>query len=515
MTTVTTLLDRFAATACDHADVPALEVGREVLTYRGLDDASRRATAHVQRRGSATPRVVALCCGRSVEAYVGYLAVLRLGAAVVPVSPTAPAARVAGMCRDAGVELIVGDADGRHLAEHVARTCSIPAVALQREALRSAPARSGCVGDTSEDDVAYIVFTSGSSGRPKGVPIRHRQLVEYVPSCVERYGVGVGSRLSQTFDLTFDPSVFDLFVAWSAGATVVVPAPEEILSPARFVHHREISHWFSVPSIITIARRLRRLPPDAMPNLRWSLFAGEALTLDQARVWAAAAPTSTIENLYGPTELTITCTSYRLPDDVNDWPATPNGTVPIGRPYAHVEVEVVRDEPAEARGELCARGPQRFGGYLRASDNDGQFVQITDAGMEPVAVGPPVPGNAWYRTGDRVEWHEGELVYIGRRDGQVKVSGHRVELGEVEHAVRSHPDVDETVVVAVEASVAGFRELRAVYSGREVAAGDLAEHVRRRLPDFMVPARFVHVVGLRRNGNGKIDRHAALACAVM
>jgi acyl-coenzyme A synthetase/AMP-(fatty) acid ligase len=245
--------------------------------------------------------------------------------------------------------------------------------------------------------------------------------------------------------------------------------------------------------VISIAARLRALRPDAMPDLRWSLFAGERLTLEQARTWAAAAPVSVLENLYGPTELTITCTAYRLPRSLDRWPVTPNGTVPIGTPYPHLEAEVVGEE-------LCMRGSQRFDGYLDPADNEDRFLHAED--LRPLGAGErPEPAD-WYRTGDRVSHHEGELLFLGRLDDQVKVHGYRVELGEIEAVLREHPAVDEAVVVALE-SERGETQLCGLYCGRGDGVADFA---RDRLPAYMLPARWLHVDEFPVNANGKIDR---------
>jgi amino acid adenylation domain-containing protein len=449
------------------------------------------------------PAAVGLCASRSVAAYAGYLGILRCGATVVPLSPGSPAARNAAVCRATGARAIVLDDAGAAGAGELVAAGPAPAVALTGDAWRrrgpAPPAPGG-----RPDDVAYVLFTSGSTGRPKGVPIRHRNLAGYLAHRVERYRVGPGSRLSQTFELTFDPSVFDMFVAWCAGAALVVPRPEDLLTPAGFVTGRRISHWFSVPSVITVARRLRGLRPGAMPDLRWSLFAGEQLTLDQALAWAAAAPRTVIENLYGPTELTITCTGYRLPGPVERWPRTANGTVPIGRPHPDVEAVVLADDGVPGgEGELCLRGAQRFDGYLDPADDDGRFVRL-EAGRAAPVPRAPAPGD-WYRTGDRVRWEDGELVHLGRTDDQVKIGGHRVEPAEVECALREHEGVEEAVVVAVE-NAAGRPELHALYTGAAASEASLVAHARRRLPAYMVPARIVRVQELPTGVNGKIDR---------
>nr|WP_042178180.1 AMP-binding protein [Kibdelosporangium sp. MJ126-NF4]CEL13028.1 non-ribosomal peptide synthetase [Kibdelosporangium sp. MJ126-NF4]CTQ98714.1 non-ribosomal peptide synthetase [Kibdelosporangium sp. MJ126-NF4] len=450
---MSTLYSRFERTARRVPDATALEVGGEHLTYaqlRGLAERSARAI---------TGRRVALYCSRSVSTYVGYLAALCAGATVVPVNRDAPVSRNRDICRAAGVGMVVPE---------------------------NAPA----------EDIAYILFTSGSTGRPKGVPIRHRQVDDYLEYCVDRYQVGPGCRLSQAFDLTFDPSVFDMFVAWTSGATVVVPQRDEVLTPTRFVVERRISHWFSVPSVIALAKRLRGLRAGSMPNLRWALFAGEQLTLDHAAGWAAAAPNATVENLYGPTELTITCTGYRLPADPRDWPRTSNGTVPIGRPYPHLEATVLTD------GELCVRGSQRFDGYVDPADNDGRFVRV-DNGVATAVSGLPADTD-WYRTGDRVRWEGGDLVHLGRIDDQVKIDGHRVEPGEVESVLRALDGVDEAVVVPV--GDHGRTTLCALYTGE--SRPDVAQVLCDRLPAYLIPTEIRHVPRFPVTANGKIDRAA-------
>jgi non-ribosomal peptide synthetase component F len=231
-----------------------------------------------------------------------------------------------------------------------------------------------------------------------------------------------------------------------------------------------------------------------MPELRWSLFGGEQLTLDQARAWAAAAPHSVIDNLYGPTEVTVSCTGYRLPADPAQWPVTSNGTVPIGAIYPHLEAVVLtEDGTAGAEGELCIRGSQRFDGYLDPAHDQGCFVHL-DGGAD-----------AFYRTGDRVQvGPDGVMVHVGRLDDQVKLRGYRVALGEIEAALRAHPKVREAVVLATPT-------LHAVYTGEPVDDTELAAVVAERLPPYMRPERYRWVAALPVNPNGKVDRRRIAA----
>ncbi|MGW4210848.1 AMP-binding protein [Lentzea sp. NPDC004789] len=451
-----TTFEMFEAAARRHPAEIALEAGGVTLTY----DELRRAAEELAVALSGAHRV-GLEANRDARTCIGYLAALRAGAAVVPLNPAFPQARNDRICRLAGVEVIIG----REL-------------------------RPGPGGAPHEPETAYILFTSGTTGTPKGVPITHANLAAFLEHNLDRYEPGPGCRFSQTFDLTFDPSVFDMFMAWTSGATLVVPSRAELGDPVGFVTGREITHWFSVPSVVSLARRMRRLPAGAMPGLRLSLFAGEQLTVQQARAWHRAAPGSVIENLYGPTELTITCTGYRLPAREEDWPDTANQTVPIGIVYPHLEHQVVD-------GELCVRGPQRFRGYLDAADNDGRFLPSGE-----------VTPQHWYRTGDRVQLEPGwGFVHLGRLDHQVKIHGYRVELGEIEAALRDHPAVQDAVAYLDEDN------LRVAYTGTRTTPATFTELLGARLPRYMVPDTYAWLSELPLNPNGKIDRARVQAVA--
>lgn len=496
----------FQDTARRYPDLIALEADSVQLTYAELDDAAARVAARIARAVDGEPAAVGLCAARTVAAYAGYLAALRLGVQVVPLNPATPALRNGVICRAAGVDVVVVDDAAADAGAALLSQTPATAVRLAGARWWEEDAPTGSIPEprpSRPGDVAYILFTSGSTGRPKGVPIRHRQLADYVPYCADRYAVGPNSRLSQTFDLTFDPSVFDMWVTWYGGGTLVVPRTDELLTPVRFVTEHRISHWFSVPSVISLARRLRGLSPGSMPDLRWSLFAGEQLSLDQAREWALAAPGSVIENLYGPTELTITCLGYRLPEDTAHWPCTVNGTVPIGRPNPYLEAMLLTTDgdDDDDEGELCVRGSQRFEGYLDAEDNRDRFVREHET-TSPIA--PPADTD-WYRTGDRVRWEDGELVHLGRTDQQVKLRGQRVELGEIEHVLRQHPAVHDAVVLA-STSDTGDPVLHAMYTGEPVPEPDLAGHCARQLPGYMVPRRLTYLPEFPLNANGKTDR---------
>ncbi|KVG73556.1 D-alanine--poly(phosphoribitol) ligase [Burkholderia ubonensis] len=501
------LYDWFAASVEHHGSLPALEIEERQWTYAALAARARAiAAAIVHAHAGQAPARVGLLAARTPDAYTGYLAIQQLGAAAVPLNPAFPHARLATICARARLDCVLTDlAEFEDLGAPLVRT---PDDAAPGDDV-PLPGRAA-----GRDDLAYILFTSGSTGAPKGVPVTHGNLDAYLRHVIPRYEVGPGARLSQMFDLTFDVSVFDLFVAWGAGATVVVPTRGDLLAPVRFVNRCAISHWCSVPSVISFARRLGALRAGAMPTLRVSLFAGEPLTLQQADAWRLAAPNSLLENFYGPTEVTITCSEYRLPADRRAWPETVNGTLPIGTVYPHLEHLILDDAGREAdEGELCVRGSQRFPGYIDPENDRDRFVRF-EAGRAHTHDGTtPLDAQHWYRTGDRVARVDGLLVHLGRLDHQIKARGYRIELGEIEAALRDQAGVHDAVVVPV-ASGDGELDLEAVCTGVNVHPDALLTALRLRLPAYMVPREIRVFAELPLNANGKIDRRAIAAILV-
>ncbi|MFH8802236.1 amino acid adenylation domain-containing protein [Streptomyces sp. NPDC017936] len=522
MADLSTLHERFAASADAHPDRPALETGGRVLTYAALRRLADRTAARLfTALDGRRPARVGVLANRSVAAYASYLAAQRLGAAVVPLGPEVAPARLAAVGRAAALDAVLAEPEAVDHGRSAGFGCPVlPFTEPADGAPDGARADAGAPAapelppyEARPDSVAYIVFTSGSTGTPKGVPVLQRNAAAMLDYAVDRYGIGPDSRVSQTFDLTFDPTAWDMFTAWSAGAALVVPARAELVRPARFIRRTRITHWFSVPSVITYAQRLRDLVPDSLPDLRWTLFGGEPLTLAQAAAWRAAAPGSVLENLYGPTEVTVSCTQHRLPADPADWPATANGTVPIGTPYPHLDFLVLDADgrPAD-EGELCVRGPQRFPGYLDPAENPGRFLRFDGRRATVYEDREPPAPDLYYRTGDRVRrGPDGALLHLGRLDDQVKIRGHRIELGDVEAALRTADGVEEAVVVTVRAAEGAEPTLEAAYTGAPRDPLALRAHLADRLPAYMLPRTFTRFDAFPLNPNRKTDRRAVAA----
>ncbi|GAA2604873.1 MULTISPECIES: AMP-binding protein [Streptomyces] len=479
----------------------AFRVGDHRITYEEAHHRALEQAGSLLAGTDEPPAAVGVLAGKSVEAYTGVLAALYAGAAVVPLHADFPAARTRYMLEAASVGAVIADEAGLKALADAAPADAPPVLAPSAATgagtarrLEHRPDRAlAAPRSAAPSDTAFMLFTSGSTGRPKGVPVTHAATHHYFRILDQRYDFTEDDVFSQTFDLNFDCAMFDLFCAWGAGGSAhALPAHAYRDLPA-FLAERRMTVWFATPSSITLARRTRALAPGAFPTLRWSLFAGEALRAEDAADWQAAAPASTLENIYGPTELTVTVTGHRW--DPGTSPARClNGLVPIGRVHeGHDHLLIDTDgEPADREGELVITGPQMTRGYLDTTDDAGRFLTHR--------------GRTWYRTGDRVRRiDDGELVYLGRLDAQVQVQGWRVELSEIEHALRTCETVTDAVAVT-RTGADGTTELVVFHTGEPTPPAALARLLGGVLPKGMLPRAYRHLAEFPLNSNRKIDR---------
>jgi amino acid adenylation domain-containing protein len=478
---------------------PCLRWSGGALTYAEMAGRAARIADMVRD----APRV-AILAGRTPTAYAGVLGTLMAGGAYVPLNTAFPAERNRVILERSGASAVVADGEGMSLLGDILTEAAPDVLIVADEDARverpTDPRPRTMHVDA--DALAYLMFTSGSTGVPKGVAVSHANVRAFVERMTPRYGLTPADRVSQMFDLTFDLSVFDQFMTWEAGACLVCPSRADLVNPAKYIQSHELTTWFSVPSAAMFMRRLGSLTPGSFPTLRWSLFCGEPLPVELAEAFAAAAPASILENLYGPTELTIACTVYRWQGD-RSRPECIHGIVPIGEPFSGLNAMLadgsLDEVAAGGQGELLVSGDQVTRGYW----ND---PERTDTSF----VTPPGRSARHYRTGDLVTRRAADapLCYLGRLDHQVKILGHRVELLEIEARLRAASGRDAVAAVAWPRTESGAAGVVAFVAGGGVDAAAIRAALASELPSYMVPRQVHHVPDLPLNANGKIDRRA-------
>jgi amino acid adenylation domain-containing protein len=503
------------------AERPALLADNRNLTYRELRGSAMRIAATIQSVQSpgATP-LTAVLAYRSPTAFVGVLGSLLAGNGYVPLNRTFPLERTQIMLERSECSTIVVDDGSLPQLDKLLETAQTSLAVLiphlvDVENYNNQWPRHKFLGASDlklpadwrepkveNDSIAYLLFTSGSTGIPKGVAVAQRNVTAFLDYMVDRYEITENDRLSQMFDMTFDLSVFDMFVAWERGACVCCPSQKTLIKPGKFINEAGLTIWFSVPSTAVFMKQLGMLKVGQYPSLRYSLFCGEPLPISSAVAWLEAAPNSIVENLYGPTELTIACTLYRW-DPVNSASESELGIVPIGNAYPDMDVLVVDENLREVvpgqEGELLMNGSQMSLGYWKDAAKTAAAFMV-----------PPGKNEVYYRTGDRVRLPVGNkpLTHLGRIDSQVKIFGHRVELGEVEAKVRDACKMDGVVAVGWPKTDSGFGGVEVFIEGREPDPEEIRKTVSADLPEYMVPRRFHFMERLPRNANDKYDRKA-------
>ncbi|MFW6692339.1 amino acid adenylation domain-containing protein [Streptomyces sp. MAR4 CNX-425] len=481
------LHDLVARAARRSPEAPAVRAPEGELSYRGLDEAAGRYAGALAARGVAPGDRVVLWAGKSLELVAAMQGCLRLGAVYVPVTEANPPSRLARICHGCTPALVLTDAEGAGRAAG-AGFAAAPVVTFEA-LLADAPAPgAGAPAPLTPDDPAYILYTSGSTGEPKGVCLSHRNALAFVVWAADMLRIGPHDRLSNHAPFNFDLSVFDLYAAFHAGASVhLIPqqlayAPEQLV---RLLMEQELTVWYSVPSALTLmAAKGGLLEEQAPPGLRVCLVAGEPFPLPLAQRLRRHWPDVRIFNWYGPTETNV-CTSYEVTGaDLERTTPLPIGTAASGDELELAPLERDGGGP-EGAYELRVTGPSVMLGYW----------------------GGPAQSGA-YATGDLVRLDpEGNLEYLGRRDQMVKIRGQRVELGEIEAVIGSHPDVGDVAAVVVGTGLeAALHAVAVAVPGRTPTLLGLKLWSAERLPSSMV-LDVLHLVDeLPRTPNGKMDK---------
>ncbi|MGW0330970.1 amino acid adenylation domain-containing protein [Streptomyces sp. NPDC003011] len=485
-----TFPELFAAQAARTPDALAVDAGRFRLTYAELDARTDELAARLAGRGVGPEQTVALVLGRSADSVAGSLAVLKAGAAYLPVDPDYPADRIAFMFDDARPAAVLTTTA---YAGAVPPGTDVPVLVLDGpDETGEAVADTRPAGPVSVASPAYVIYTSGSTGVPKGVVVSHAGLAAFAATERERFAVDGSSRVLQFSSPSFDASVLELCMTLTSGAALVVPEPGPLAGEplAELIAARRVTHALIPPAA------LASVPAAGLPGFGCLIVGGDACPPDLVARWA---PGRRMVNAYGPTESTVAVSMST--------PLEATGSVPpIGAPVrdtrAYVLDTALRLVPQGTEGELYVSGAGLARGYLRrAALTAERFV------ADPFGA----PGARMYRTGDVVRLRQdGQLEFVGRADDQVKVRGFRIELGEIESVLARHPDVDRAAVIAHETQQ-GVRQLVAYavpVTGADVDAEALRAHAAGLLPEYMVPSLVVPLDTLPLMVNGKLDRKA-------
>jgi amino acid adenylation domain-containing protein/non-ribosomal peptide synthase protein (TIGR01720 family) len=491
----------------ERPDATAVVATGRTLTYRELDRAANQIARLVRAHGVEPNQLVAVIMNKGWQQIVAVLGILRAGAAYIPVDAALPAARVRQLLDIGEVQLALTQSQ---VAEDFAWP---PGVAVESVDAPHPDVDDSPVGDGGNpDDLAYVIFTSGSTGEPKGVMIRHRSAVNTVMDVNERFGIGPEDRVLAVSSLSFDLSVYDIFGLLAAGGTIVIPDAAAERDPAGWaslIAEHGVTIWNSVPALLGLIVDYAGGRADRLgQSLRLALLSGDWVPLELPDQIRSLIPAIEVVSLGGATEGSIWSILYPIGKVDAAWTSIPYG-MPMRGQQMHVLDARLRPRPDSATGEIYIGGAGVAAGYWRDAAKTATSVVRRPGTNEPI-----------YRTGDLGrQLPDGTIEFLGREDSQVKIRGHRVELGEIENVLAAHPDVGTVAIVAVGGGEGRGRQspnrIVAHYTrsgDSDPAAGELTALATERLPDYMVPVAFIGHDALPLTGNGKVDR-AALAAA--
>lgn len=489
------LFERQAARTPDRI---ALEFDGEQLSYAELNQRANQLAHHLCRLGVGADQPIAICIRRSLAQVIALLGVLKAGGAYVPFDPASPHKRLSFMLEKTGATVLLTE---QSLLETLPETrAHVVCLDADWSSINESSGDNPSLA-LSPANLAYIIYTSGSTGRPKGVMVSHRSLVNSILAQQASYQEPIASTLL-LMSYFFDGSLFSIFCTLSQGGTLIIPREGEQADPsliARLIAEQRVPHVFTVPSFYSLL--LEQAQPEHLKSLQVVHVGAEVCSSQLVNRHQELLPQSILFNEYGPTEATIWCSQY-----ICQTPATKT-SIPIGRPVSNAEIYLLDDRlqpvPVGIAGQLYIGGEGVARGYLNRPDLTAEMFIPHPYSHEP--------GARLYRTGDLARYEaDGHIVFLGRQDQQVKVRGYRIELGEIEAELREHDAVRQAVVAVREDAPGDKRLVAYLVTGeeRKPTAQELRDHLKMKLPDYMIPAAFVFLEELPLTRNGKLDLQA-------
>jgi D-alanine--poly(phosphoribitol) ligase subunit 1 len=504
-----------------HPDKPALIDDRGAMSYGMLHDQANRMAHALKNHGVKRQDRVVIWMKRSARVVMSILGVLKGDAIYVPVDAKAPVERLLKVVGDCGAVALICEEAQLSALEEVAggmqsvklllvfgspgserRSASIPT--LYWDELSDLPSEPDLYRNI-DADAAYILYTSGSTGSPKGVTVSHLNVINYIEWAVDCFKVTGDDKVLGTAPFHFDMSTFDIFTTLKAGATLCIASEKLLLFPGRLldlIERHEVTIWKGVSSLLMYLSSTGSLKPGRIPSLRRVLFGGEVLPTKHLMSWMAVYPDKEFYNVYGPTETTGISAYYH----VEKAPSSANDAIPIGRACSNTEIIILTDEERPARigetGELCIRGSGLSLGYWQDEEKTARaFVRNPIGCTERDRI---------YRTGDLAKLREdGVIEYLGRKDFQVKFMGYRIEIFEVERAIMALEEVRHAAVLLCDSPQSELSELVAFVEGpQQIDQESMLQALGRSLPGYMLPKQIIPMQRIPLSDRGKTDRTA-------
>lgn len=502
-------------------DNQALVFEGQTITYSVLERQTNKLACELLRRGISKGARVGIHMNRGIPSIIAACAILKTGAAYVPIDPLAPLGRIQYIITKCSITtLVTFEKRLAIIAQAFPETSPLENILIMDDADLSGRSMGTAQliswkeipdwdGNTPQvnivdSDLAYILFTSGSTGNPKGVTISHLNSLAFVNSAYDFFQITTEDRLSNNSPLHFDLSIFDIFVAFKAGASVIIIPETTSIFPVKlseFIDRNKISVWNSVPSALSLLANYEKLSSYSFERLRLILFAGEVFPIKYLKRLQQAIPAAKYYNMYGQTEA-----NSSLYYQVGNLVSEDTDSLPIGKPFANFEVFALDEknktisQPGE-KGELFVRGSSVALGYWDEKEK-------TEASFVKNPLNPTL-NERIYKTGDLVTLDaDGNYLFLGRKDHMIKSRGYRIELGEIETIITNHEQVKTAVIVPIPDELIGNRiaALIVPLAASDIKEGDIVRHCARRLPKYMIPEIIEFHDSLPMTSSGKIDR---------
>jgi len=512
---VSSLAEAIIESAISHPEKIAIKIKDETITYHELLHKSAQVANTLKGLG-VNKIAIGVVGQRHMASYVGILGILLAGCYYVPINPKLSKDKIVSIINDSNIKFLVGDVYNFSKIKQPLNDNNCRAIVQKITPFELSTESSGWLdkeyidnksfeidlGNISKDDLAYVMYTSGSTGNPKGVQVTNNNVLSWIKNMSQLYRLNPGFVASQTYDLSFDLSVADIFHTWFNNGVLCVLPEDEHLYPVEFINRESIELWSSVPTLLNFMSKMGALKANSFPSIKFSLFCGEPFPVSLAEKWSAACPNGSVENLYGPTEATIWMTRYVF--DRQKIKSDGSGMLAIGTPFPGHTVEVILSDNKRALmgdvGELAYKGSQITQGYLNDEEKTNSvFVQFDWDDSDDI----------WYKSGDLGFLNKnGDFECIGRKDNQIKLGGRRIEIGEIEASLSKFKLLQDVVVVPIkndEQITTGCVAFTMSDISKEKQIR-IRQKSLQHLEQVFFPKKIVTIDEFPRSPSGKIDR---------